>query len=155
VYDGARAEPVESNTRSAMQLLDDRRVQRALDYMQDHLAASLDTLATLANEAAVSRFHFVRLFKSAVGITPHAFLIKLRMQEAISRLAAGQDGVGEVAAACGYNNPANFAAAFRRHIGVSPRAYRTICRMRKPSPLRQNENWLSIANMPVTWGRGR
>jgi AraC family transcriptional regulator len=128
VYDGPQAEPVESlNAVVGLRArpIDDWRLQRALDYMQDHLAASLDTLA---NEAAVSRFHFVRLFKSAVGITPHAFLIKLRMQEAISRLAAGQDGVSEVAAACGYDNPANFAAAFRRHIGVSPRAYRMICR---------------------------
>jgi AraC family transcriptional regulator len=107
--------------------LDDRRLRRAVDYMRAHFAEAL-TLETLAGEAAMSRFHFVRLFKNATGLTPHAFLVRLRMQQARSRLAAGEDRIGEVAAACGYESPAHFAAAFRRHVGVPPRVYRTICR---------------------------
>jgi AraC family transcriptional regulator len=104
--------------------LDDRRLRRVIEYMRDHLADAV-TLETLSEQAAMSRFHFVRLFKNATGMTPHAFLVRLRMKHAQLQLGTSEDPVGEIAVACGYESPTHFAAAFRRHVGVSPSKYRS------------------------------
>jgi AraC family transcriptional regulator len=109
--------------------LEDRRLRRLLEYMRVHYAEPL-TLDVLAREGGVSRFHFVHLFKNAVGYTPHQYIIRLRMQAAVELLAEMENGVLDVALACGYKNAAHFAAAFKRHVGCSPSEYRS----RQPLP---------------------
>lgn len=104
-------------------LLDDRRIARVVEYMSTHLSQPL-TLDRLAAEACVSRFHFVRLFRGKVGATPHAYLLRLRIEAAKTALATTDLPVAQIASDCGYPRPANFAAAFARSVGMAPTAYR-------------------------------
>jgi AraC family transcriptional regulator len=83
------------------------------------------TLESIANEVGLSRFHLVRMFKRADGDTIFERLTRLRMDEARRLLRRGDESVMEIALQCGYENPAHFAAAFRRHVGVTPRSYRS------------------------------
>ena len=62
-----------------------RRLTPVLEYIHFHYREPL-SLNRLAEEAGVSPFHFVRLFKDAVGVTPHRYLIKIRLEAAASLL---------------------------------------------------------------------
>ena len=101
----------------------DKRLRRVIEFMQHHYADDL-SLAALAREAGVSRFHFVNLFKKSCGSTPYRYLTGLRMNRAATLLEDGDLGIKEVAAKCGYNSPAYFAAAFQKHFAQSPAEYR-------------------------------
>ncbi|MEV4320113.1 AraC family transcriptional regulator [Actinocrispum sp. NPDC049592] len=101
----------------------DRTVRKLTTYMKEHLheEVSLDDLAAQAN---LSKFHLLRMFKAATGFTPHRYLVDLRMHHAAQLLRESPLSVLQVAIACGYRSPGQFAAAFRRVHGVSPLAYR-------------------------------
>jgi AraC family transcriptional regulator len=102
---------------------DDRRLRRVETFMRENLAAPL-SLAAMAREAGVSRFHLLRIFKNAYGETPLRRLTRMRMEEAQRRLERGRESIGQIAFACGYGNPAHFATAFRRVVGLAPGAWR-------------------------------
>jgi AraC family transcriptional regulator len=107
----------------AAQGSDDRRLRRAEQYMRDNLGEPV-TLAALSNEAGLSRFYLLRLFKRAYGETPLKRLMRMRIEEAKRRLIKGTQSITEIALDCGFENPGHFATVFRRLEGVTPSAYR-------------------------------
>jgi AraC-like DNA-binding protein len=103
---------------------EDARLRRAEAFLRAHVGAPL-SLAALAREAGLSRFHLLRLFKQTYGETPFRRLARLRLEEAQRRLMRTQDSITEIAFACGHESPAHFAAAFRREFGVAPKDFRS------------------------------
>ncbi len=99
------------------------RMQRVCDYMHAHLGEEV-SLEDLAKVACLSRSHLIRLFKQAYGETPYQRLTRLRIERACRQLAMGGELVADIALDCGFTNQTHFAAAFRRLVGMSPRAYR-------------------------------
>jgi len=81
-------------------------------------------LDQLAAQAGLSKFHFHRLFKSAVGEAPSHYHMNLRMHEAKRLLRETKQTVLEVGLEVGYTNPSHFAQIFRRETGLSPSDYR-------------------------------
>lgn len=104
-------------------VLPSRILQRVKDYVEAHLAEDI-SLDALAREAGVSRFHFIRLFKESVGVTPHSYLIERRMVRACNLLADSDLPIAEIAYSCGFEDPSYFAARFRRHYRMKPREFR-------------------------------
>lgn len=104
-------------------LREDARLRRALAFMRGNLATPV-SLDAIARSAGLSRFHLVRLFKQAYGESPFRRLTRLRMEAAQRLLARSMAPVTEIAARCGYPDPAHFASAFRRLVCVSPSEYR-------------------------------
>ena len=102
---------------------DEARMQRVCDYMHAHLAEEV-SLQDLAKVAYVSRFHLIRMFKQTYGETPYQRLTRLRLQRAQRLLATSDTPITQIALDCGFTNQTHFAAAFRRLVGLSPRAYR-------------------------------
>jgi AraC family transcriptional regulator len=99
------------------------RLKRIDDFMRENLNSPI-SLSEIAEEAGVSRFHLIRVFKRTHGETPFKRLTRLRMEEAQRRLLHSRESVTEIALTCGYGNPTHFASAFRRFAGVSPTSYR-------------------------------
>ncbi|ESY73784.1 AraC family transcriptional regulator [Mesorhizobium sp. M0051] len=99
------------------------RILRALDYIEAHLADDI-TLDDLAAVAVMSRFHFARAFRAAVGVPPHAFVVSRRIERAKDLLRSTRLPIAEVAWRVGYSNPAKFAAQFRKLVGERPGAWR-------------------------------
>jgi AraC family transcriptional regulator len=108
----------------AHEQISDHRIVRVLEYIEAHLDERL-SLDVLAEEAAVSKFHFVSVFSKSVGATPHRHVQHLRMQAAAGMLRDTDKSVLEIALTCGFLSASHFAATFRRHFGQNPSEYRT------------------------------
>lgn len=102
--------------------LSPRAFQRALAFMEANLGKRL-TLAEIAASAAVSRFHFARLFRVTTGHSPMEFLMRARIARSQSLLERGDSSICAVAAALGFCDQSHFTRTFRRLIGVPPREY--------------------------------
>ncbi|WP_296745564.1 GyrI-like domain-containing protein [Mesorhizobium sp.] len=98
------------------------RMQRALDYIDQHLDGDLD-LDTVSRVAAFSKFHFHRQFTATFGLSVHRYVQLTRMKHASYRLA-DSGSVTEVAMDAGYDAPDAFARAFRQRFGQSPSSFR-------------------------------
>lgn len=107
---------------------DDARVRRARAFLRENLHRSL-SLAEIAAEAGMSRYHFLRVFQSQTGETPHRYLTRIRIEHGRDALKHGSATVSEIAGQCGFASPAHFATAFRRETGVTPSAYRALHRI--------------------------
>jgi AraC-like DNA-binding protein len=93
---------------------------RAIESSHDE---TLD-LAALARVARLSKFHFLRVFRRAVGATPHQYLIATRLRRAAARLSETSESVTAIAFDCGFGDLSTFNARFRAAFGVTPSAYR-------------------------------
>lgn len=80
------------------------------------------SLAQLAAEAGVSRYHLIRVFREVSGLTPHAFQIDCRINEARVRLADGVP-LAELALELGFSDQSHFQRAFRERVSVTPGDY--------------------------------
>jgi AraC family transcriptional regulator len=102
----------------------DRRVNRVIDHVREHLAENL-TLAGLARVAAFSPFHFDRVFKAITGETLFGFVQRLRIEKAAGALLAYPDrSILEIALDHGFASAATFARAFRAHFAMSATDWR-------------------------------
>jgi AraC family transcriptional regulator len=99
------------------------KLRQMTDWMAEHVAEDLN-LDRLADRAGLSKFHFHRLFKSAMGVSPARYHINLRMNIARRLLRETKKSVVDVALDVGYTNPSHFAKLFRRETGLSPSDYR-------------------------------
>jgi len=110
-------------SRSGSPSLPGYKLRQITDWMAEHAAEDFD-LARLAAQVGLSKFHFHRLFKSAIGVSPSRYHINLRMDAARRLLRETKKSVVAVALDVGYTNPSHFAQLFRRETGLSPSDYR-------------------------------
>ncbi len=99
-------------------------VQRALVYLERHLFASVE-LDVVARHAGASPSTLLRAFKRDLGVTPSAYVLGRRLDEAMLLLKSRRYGVSEVAQIVGYSTVASFSHAFSRHFGSLPSAVLT------------------------------
>jgi AraC family transcriptional regulator len=105
------------------------RVTRAVRAIERDVEARL-SLGTLAREAGLSPYHFLRTFERLTGMTPHRYVLRARLREAAVALVLEPAKVLDVALACGFGDVSNFNRAFRAEFGVRPREYRRMGRGR-------------------------
>lgn len=102
---------------------DARRITRALRRIEARAEEAL-TLGQLAQEAAMSPYHFLRTFKALIGMTPHQFLLRTRLHRSALLLRRSEHGVAQIAFDCGFGDLSTFNRHFRLMMGASPSAYR-------------------------------
>jgi AraC family transcriptional regulator len=93
-------------------------LERLRDYVVAHLDEPIE-VATLANIAGRSPFHFSRVFARSVGITPHRYVVHLRLRRAIEMVREGRSGLAEIAARTGFADQSHLSRWVRRVHGVS------------------------------------
>jgi AraC family transcriptional regulator len=103
--------------------LDRRRLSRVLDYIEANLASDL-TVHNLASIACLSRFHFARAFKAALGQPPHKYVGAKRLERAKTLLVRGDQSLVDITLALNFSGQANFTRAFRQLTGQTPGQYR-------------------------------
>jgi AraC-like DNA-binding protein len=99
------------------------RVTRSIRAIERRPDGALG-LGSLAREAGLSPYHFLRTFERLTGITPHQYVRRARLRDAASRLAAEREKVLDIAYDCGFGDVSNFNRAFRGEFGLSPLAWR-------------------------------
>jgi len=72
----------------------------------------------------MSPYHFLRTFRQVVGMAPHQYVLRTRLQRAALRLRRSQDEISAIAFGAGFNDLSTFNRRFRRVMGVSPSLYR-------------------------------
>src|SRR5947209_13001795 len=95
--------------------------QKALWFIESHLAGQL-TLDEISCVAGVSRFHMVRAFAAATGLSVMRYVRARRLTEAARALADGAPDILALALEADYGSHEAFTRAFRDHFGVTPEA---------------------------------
>lgn len=117
VVSGRRRQPPEARVR------DRRRAVQAALWIDAHADRQVD-LASAANQAGLSSFHFLRLFADVLGVTPHQYLVRARLRRAARLLADDTRSITDIAFDVGFADLSNFVRTFHRAAGVSPRRFR-------------------------------
>jgi AraC-like DNA-binding protein/predicted transcriptional regulator YdeE len=99
------------------------RLTRGVDYIERNIDAPI-ALADVAAEAALSDFHFHRLFRARYGVAVMDYVRRRRLAHAADRLVRTRDAIVAVALEAGFESQAAFTRAFRRVFHATPAAYR-------------------------------
>jgi AraC family transcriptional regulator len=89
-------------------------------------------LRSLAREGRLSPYHFLRTFQSVTGVTPHQYILRMRLRRAGGRLSQKATKIVDIALECGFGDISNFNRNFRAEFGMSPREYRKKTNRRNP-----------------------
>jgi AraC family transcriptional regulator len=99
------------------------RLQRVRNYLASNCHLDIDNDA-LARMASYSPWHFIRAFRAAYEETPHAYLVRQRLERARRLLCASPLAIAEIALASGFENRCAFSRLFRERFGVTAGAVR-------------------------------
>jgi AraC family transcriptional regulator len=101
------------------------QLRRVIEFINDNLDKDLP-LSDLAVVANMSKYHFAKSFRRAIGIAPHQYLVKVRIEKARKLLLTEDSAsLAEIARSVGYADPTFFSAQFLKIVGMSPSRYRT------------------------------
>jgi len=122
VHDGAEGR---------VSLADEARAAAAVGLIERHYAEPL-SLGFLAEEAGLSRHHFLRVFRRVNGTTPYHYLLGRRLAAAAELLRSSEATVLEVALACGFSDLSEFTRRFGARFDRSPAVFRRETRAARP-----------------------
>jgi AraC family transcriptional regulator len=99
------------------------RLKRACAYVEAHLAEPL-SLAQMSLAAGFTTMHFARLFRASTGISPHAYVLRRRIEVAQAALMNADLAMLDVALMVGFRTQAHFSAVFKKLTGQPPQRWR-------------------------------
>ena len=100
-----------------------KRLSLAREWIHANYAAPLP-LESIAEKAQLNRQHFLRMFRDCFGITPHQYVIDVRLAAACKLLTETTEPVTAICRMTGFESPPSFSSLFRSRFGASPKAYR-------------------------------
>lgn len=121
-------------------------LRRVLRHVDQNLGGDL-SVAALARVAGQSASCFARWFRAQTSVSPHAYVLRARLERAMRLLRETDRPLAEVALAVGFSSQACLSVAFKRGAGVTPRHYRALNsrkakdgagRLRNPRGTRRN-----------------
>jgi AraC family transcriptional regulator len=95
--------------------------------VQDYIEGNLDKPIRVRDLSALvyrTQAHFSRAFKRTFGLSPHAYVLRRRIQVAAQLMIQTSTSLSEIALKCGFTDQAHFSKRFRQHTGATPRAWR-------------------------------
>lgn len=101
-----------------------RQLQTAIEFIHANVGSAL-RLSDIAGSICMSQHTFARAFKNATGVTPHQYLINLRVERAQELLTTGKLPLSVIASAVGFFDQSHLTMHFRRALGMTPGRYRS------------------------------
>ena len=96
-------------------------MRRIRDYVRADLSAKV-TLSDLAQLCDLSEFHLQRSFRASLGLSPHEWIQRQRLEEAKRLIAAGEP-LAQIASSCGFSSQSHLSRSFKAQMGLTPGAY--------------------------------
>lgn len=94
-------------------------ISTSLEYINDTISENT-TLDTLANVSNLSKYHFLRVFKEHTGLTPHHYILTLKVQKARDMIIKG-NSLSSTSYELGFSDQSHFIRNFRKIYGYSPK----------------------------------
>ena len=101
-----------------------KKINMAIDYISNHLDEKLD-LDKLSDISAISPYHFHRIMSAYLGEPIGSYIIRCKIEASSTLLKYSSQQIDEIAYKIGYDSPASFTKAFKKHFGVSPTEFRS------------------------------
>jgi AraC family transcriptional regulator len=99
------------------------QVHKVQEYVDTHIAGRI-LVPDLCAAVNLSEAHFSRQFTRALGLTPHAFVLRRRLELATRLMLESTESLTDIALCCGFTDQAHLCKHFRRSMGMSPSAWR-------------------------------
>lgn len=96
-----------------------RRIFKAKEFIDFYFKTALD-VKTIALECCMSEYHFFRLFKIVLGVSPHQYIIQKRIAHAAERIKQGKTNITDLALESGFSDIYAFSKSFKKYFGISP-----------------------------------
>ena len=113
-------------------------IERVLEYIEEHLKDDTQGVldnTSLANIAGYSEYHFLRVFRKHVRLTPADYIRKRRISEIVRHIGEGNRPMSDIAFEYGFNSKENFTRAFKKEHHILPTEFRTTnCSLRLFEP---------------------
>lgn len=101
----------------------DKDIEQAIKFIHEKYAQPI-TIDDIISEIHISKYHFIRLFKRAMGVTLYSYLMNYRINVSKTLLRTTTKSITEIALACGFHDPSNFITQFVKRTGQKPTQYR-------------------------------
>ncbi len=99
-----------------------RKVYHGKQLIDEHYKTGLD-MSSVASECCMSEYHYYRVFKKVMGVSPYQYLIKKRLDFAHEQLRDRSISVSRIAEDVGFSDLASFSKAFKKQFGLAPSYY--------------------------------
>lgn len=103
---------------------DERRLSAVIRYIEENASEKMD-LERLSAMVEMSKYHFLRTFRRTFGLTPHQFVLGIRLRRAARLLVTTAEPISAIAFEVGFGDLSTFNARFRKQFMMSPRVYRS------------------------------
>lgn len=98
-------------------------IQAVVNFIENNYSNAI-SIDDMVNNIHVSKYHFIRRFRRAMGITPYSYLTNYRINRSKTLLRTTDKTVSQIAETCGFLDTSNFIAQFKKHTGQKPLQYR-------------------------------
>ena len=102
-----------------------RQEQRSKEMLIANLAGDI-SLSEVAQACGLSVGHFSRAFRKSTGLAPHAWLMRARVEHAMTLLRQPNQPILEIALACGFVDQSHFTRVFVQRVGLTPRSWHRV-----------------------------
>ncbi len=102
---------------------DNNYIKRSIEYMEAYYNASI-SIEDICKAVYLSPYHFIRMFKEKTGMSPHEYLLSIRLRKAKELLEKGECNISELAVLCGFINQSHFSTVFKNYTGMPPSVYK-------------------------------
>lgn len=97
-------------------------ITKAVQLIQNRYCDPI-TVDDMIADIPISKYHFIRIFRRVMGITPYQYLMNYRINQSKHRLRLSDASIAEIALSCGFSDPSNFISQFKKHVGQTPSQY--------------------------------
>lgn len=98
-------------------------ISSAVNFIQENYARPI-TIDDIISDIPISKYHFIRLFRRIMGVTPYSYLTNYRINRSKILLHSTRKSIADIAEDCGFPDTSNFITHFKKHTGVRPTHYR-------------------------------